>query len=105
MSVFRRPDLRSPRPKSIFSQPRNRAIARLCPLPKNLPLHPRSSLFNPHLLPTGVRSRRSLHESPSVLQVESTSASHYWVLTFFGLSFCRKRFLRLEINYPFHHFH
>ncbi|GBN83536.1 hypothetical protein AVEN_117427-1 [Araneus ventricosus] len=52
-SVFRRPDLRSQRPKSIFSpSKKNRALARFCPLPKISLLHPRSSLFNPHLLPT-----------------------------------------------------
>ncbi|GBN11151.1 hypothetical protein AVEN_40569-1 [Araneus ventricosus] len=66
-SVFRRPDLRSQRPKSIFSPQENRALDRLCPLPKKLSLHPRSSPFNPPLLPTGVRSRKSLHESPSIL--------------------------------------
>ncbi|GBN25017.1 hypothetical protein AVEN_109455-1 [Araneus ventricosus] len=52
--VFRRPDLRSQRPKSIFSPPRKSSPCSFLSSSKNsLPLHPRSSLFNPHLLPTG----------------------------------------------------
>ncbi|GBM28201.1 hypothetical protein AVEN_36148-1 [Araneus ventricosus] len=61
-SVFRRPNLRSQRP---FSPPRKSSpCSSLFSSDKFLPLHPRSSLFNPHLLPTGVRSRKPLHESP-----------------------------------------
>ncbi|GBN56987.1 hypothetical protein AVEN_68468-1 [Araneus ventricosus] len=52
-SVVRRPDLRSQRPKSSFSPQENRALARLCPLPKN----PFSSFlalsFNSHRPPSG----------------------------------------------------
>ncbi|GBM72299.1 hypothetical protein AVEN_81894-1 [Araneus ventricosus] len=54
MSVFRRPDLRSQRSKSIFSPPRKSSPCSFLSSSKNsLSLHPRSSLFNPHLLPTG----------------------------------------------------
>ncbi|GBO05383.1 hypothetical protein AVEN_231217-1 [Araneus ventricosus] len=60
MSVFRRPDLRSQRPKSIFSPPRKSSPCSFLSSSKNsLLLHPRSSLFNPHLLPTGERSKAS----------------------------------------------
>ncbi|GBN82110.1 hypothetical protein AVEN_507-1 [Araneus ventricosus] len=54
MSFFRRPDLRSQRPKSIFSPPRKSSPCSFQSSPGNLSsLHPRSSLFNPPLLPTG----------------------------------------------------
>ncbi|GBM38743.1 hypothetical protein AVEN_252929-1 [Araneus ventricosus] len=64
-SVFRRPDLRSQRPKSIFSPSRKSSPFSSLSSSENLSL--RSSLFNPHLLPTGVRSRKLLHESPSIM--------------------------------------
>ncbi|GBM57802.1 hypothetical protein AVEN_262572-1 [Araneus ventricosus] len=56
LSVFRRPDLRSQRPKSIFSPLRKSSPCSFLSSPKNLSLsqlHLRSSLFNPHLPPTG----------------------------------------------------
>ncbi|GBO32595.1 hypothetical protein AVEN_141647-1 [Araneus ventricosus] len=45
-SVFRRPDLRSQRPKSIFSPPRKSSPCSFLSSSKNLSLHPRSCLFN-----------------------------------------------------------
>ncbi|GBN10339.1 hypothetical protein AVEN_96824-1 [Araneus ventricosus] len=59
MSVFRRPDLRSQRPKSIFSPPRKSSPCSFLSSSKILSLHLRSSLFNHHLLPTGERSKAS----------------------------------------------
>ncbi|GBM60423.1 hypothetical protein AVEN_206660-1 [Araneus ventricosus] len=54
MSVFRRPDLRSQRPKSIFSPPRKSSpYSFQSSSGKSLSLHPRSSLFNHPLLLTG----------------------------------------------------
>ncbi|GBN30089.1 hypothetical protein AVEN_132068-1 [Araneus ventricosus] len=53
MSVFRRPDLRSQRPKSIFSPPRKSSPCSFLLLKNSLFLHLRSSLLNPHLLSTG----------------------------------------------------
>ncbi|GBN14313.1 hypothetical protein AVEN_228375-1 [Araneus ventricosus] len=54
MSAFLRPDLRSQRPKSIFSPPRKSSPCSFQSSLGNLSsLHPRSSLFNPPLLPTG----------------------------------------------------
>ncbi|GBO32591.1 hypothetical protein AVEN_168981-1 [Araneus ventricosus] len=53
-TVVRRPDLRSQRPKSSFSPQENRALARLCPLPKNLFSSSILALsFNSHRPPTG----------------------------------------------------
>ncbi|GBM77301.1 hypothetical protein AVEN_13349-1 [Araneus ventricosus] len=60
MSVFSRPDLRSQRPKSIFSPPRKSSPCSFLSSSKNsLSLHPRSSLFNLIFSPLGERSKAS----------------------------------------------
>ncbi|GBM78350.1 hypothetical protein AVEN_148316-1 [Araneus ventricosus] len=54
MPVFRKPDLRSQRPKSVFAPPRKSSPCSFLSSSKSLSsLHLRSSLFNPLLLPTG----------------------------------------------------
>ncbi|GBO26668.1 hypothetical protein AVEN_36576-1 [Araneus ventricosus] len=103
MSVFRRPDLRSQRAKSIFHRQENRALARFSSS-KISPLHPRSSLFNPHLLPTG-GAVKSLSTNPR--QFCRWSLFQWAIIGSLPFRYfsCRKRFLRLEINDPIYHFH
>ncbi|GBO33503.1 hypothetical protein AVEN_19284-1 [Araneus ventricosus] len=57
MSVFRRPDLRYQRPKSLFSPPKKSSpCSSLSSSEKSLSLHPRSSLLTPIVILLGERS-------------------------------------------------
>ncbi|GBO04482.1 hypothetical protein AVEN_249622-1 [Araneus ventricosus] len=104
--VFRRPDLRSQRSKSTKKiEPSLVSVLFRGSLPKISPFSSLALSFNSHRPPTGGRSigistnpRQFCRWSPPQRAIIGSSP-------FLGLSFCRKRFLRPEIIYPFHHIH
>ncbi|GBN08244.1 hypothetical protein AVEN_73969-1 [Araneus ventricosus] len=104
-SVFRRPNLRSQRPKSIFSPPRKSSPCSFLSSSKNLPRSP-SSLF--HLTPSSSywgsgqqASSRILVNFVGGVYFSETLLDPY----LFGPFLCGKPLLRLELNDPIYHFH
>ncbi|GBN16348.1 hypothetical protein AVEN_43997-1 [Araneus ventricosus] len=85
--VFRRPDLRSQRPKSILLPPRKSSPCSSLPSsedlfqksPRSLPSH---FLLTPSSSSWGNGPEKSLHESCQFCRW-SPPQSHYWLITFF----------------------
>ncbi|GBM66339.1 hypothetical protein AVEN_240488-1 [Araneus ventricosus] len=103
MSVFRRPDLRSQRPKSIFSPPRKSIPCSFLSSSKILSFSIFAFLFLTLIFSLlGERSKAS----PRIL-VNFVGGVYFSqpLLVPYLWSFCRKRVLRLEINDPINHFH
>ncbi|GBO00468.1 hypothetical protein AVEN_200872-1 [Araneus ventricosus] len=105
-SVVRRPDLRSQRPKSIFSPPRKSSPCSSLSSSGKIPSSPSSlSLLTPIVLLLGERSTGLSTNPRQFCRWSPPQRAIIGSLPFLGRSFCRKRFLRREINYPFHRLH
>ncbi|GBM92039.1 hypothetical protein AVEN_5500-1 [Araneus ventricosus] len=106
MSVFRRPDLRSQRPKSIFSPPRKSSPCSFLSSSKSLSPFSIFALFFLTLIfsPLWERSK-SLSTNPRQFYRWSLFQRAIIGSLPFGPFACRQRVLRLELNDPINHFH